>query len=155
MNDASQWRYKLAQQVAPIYAANPHVAAVLVGGSTARGHADRFSDIELGVFWHQEPTDSDRQVEANHINGELVALYPYDEAEEVWCDDYMLGRARPDQSKSGILYVAACLASVHGTEVSDYPGRNTWLGPSAVDVVPVMARLQVHLVVRVAPVSAA
>lgn len=51
MNDASQWRYKLAQQVAPIYAANPHVAAVLVGGSTARGHAGRFSDIELGVFW--------------------------------------------------------------------------------------------------------
>lgn len=103
MNDASQWRCKLAQQVAPIYAANPHVAAVLVGGSTARGHADRFSDIELGVFWHQEPTDSDRQIVANHINGDLIALYPYDEAEEVWCDDYMLGRAQPDQLKSGIL----------------------------------------------------
>jgi hypothetical protein len=30
MNAASQWRYALAQTVAPIYAANPHVAAVLI-----------------------------------------------------------------------------------------------------------------------------
>lgn len=60
MNAASQWRHTIAKRLAPIYAANPHVAAVLVGGSTARGHADRYSDIELGVFWHQPPTDAER-----------------------------------------------------------------------------------------------
>ena len=60
MNAASQWRHNLAHPLAPIYAANPHVAAVLLGGSTARGHADRYSDIELGVFWHQPPTDAER-----------------------------------------------------------------------------------------------
>jgi len=103
MNAASQWRSVLAQQVAPLYAANPHVAAVLVGGSTARGHSDRYSDIELGVFWHQPPTDTDRQTVANQINGDLVRLYPYDPAEEVWCDDYMLGRRHSDQPKSGAL----------------------------------------------------
>ena len=103
MNAASQWRHTLAQQLAPIYAANPHVAAVLLGGSTARGHADRYSDIELGVFWHQPPTDADRQTAATAIEGDLVRLYPYDPTEEVWCDDYMLGRAHPDQPKSGIL----------------------------------------------------
>jgi len=103
MNAASQWRYVLAQQIAPVYAANPHVAAVLLGGSTARGHADRYSDIELGVFWHQSPTDTDRQTAANQINGDLVRLYPYDPGEEVWSDDYMLGRRHPDQPKSGIL----------------------------------------------------
>jgi len=103
MNAASQWRHALAQPMAPIYAANPNVAAVLLGGSTARGHADRFSDIELGVFWHQPPTEADRQTAATAIRGDLVQLYPYDPTEEVWCDDYMLGRAHPDQPKSGIL----------------------------------------------------
>lgn len=103
MNAASQWRHTLARRLAPIYAENPHVAAVLVGGSTARGHADRYSDIELGVFWYQPPTDADRQAAANAINGDLLRLYPYDPVEEVWCDDYMLGRAHPEQPKSGIL----------------------------------------------------
>ena len=103
MNTASQWRAALAQQIAPNYAANPHVAAVLLGGSTARGHADRYSDIELGVFWHQPPTDAERQAVANQIQGDLVRLYPYDSAEEVWCDDFLLGRRHPDQPKSGIL----------------------------------------------------
>jgi hypothetical protein len=103
MNTASQWRYGLAQSVAPIYAANPHVAAVLVGGSTARGHADRYSDIELGVFWHQPPSDGDRKAAASQVPGDLLRLYPYDPAEEVWSDDFMLGRAHPDQPHSGIL----------------------------------------------------
>src|SRR3954464_3093857 len=103
MNTASQWPATLARQIAPNYAANPHVAAVLLGGSTARGHADRYSDIELGVFWHQPPTDAERQSAASAIHGDLVRLYPYDPAEEVWSDDYMLGRAQPDQPKSGVL----------------------------------------------------
>jgi len=107
MNAASQWRFAFVQQLAAIYAANPHVAAVLLGGSTARGHADRYSDIELGVFWHQPPTDADRERAANTISGDLVRLYPYDPAEEVWCDDYMLGRAHPDQPNSGILVEVA------------------------------------------------
>ena len=53
MNIANQWRPAFARQLSPIFAANPHVAAVILGGSTARGHADGYSDIELGVFWHQ------------------------------------------------------------------------------------------------------
>jgi hypothetical protein len=103
MNSASQWRQSFAQQIAPIYAANPHVAAVILGGSTARGHADRYSDIEVGVFWHQPPSDADRKSAANAIPGDLVRLYPYDPMEEVWSDDYMLGRAQHDQPRSGVL----------------------------------------------------
>jgi hypothetical protein len=103
MNPASQWRSALVQPLALIYAANPQVAAVLLGGSTARGHADRYSDIEIGVFWHHPPTDTERQAAASAINGDLVKLYPYDPSEEVWCDDFMLGRAHPDHPKSGVL----------------------------------------------------
>lgn len=103
MNVASQWRSALVQQLASVYAANPHVVAVMLGGSTARGHADRYSDIEVGVFWQQPPTDAERQAAASAIQGDLVRLYPYEPAEAVWCDDYMLGRAHPDQPKSGVL----------------------------------------------------
>lgn len=103
MNTASKWRYSYAQKLSPIYASNQNVAAVLVGGSTARGLADRFSDIELGVFWHQPPTEAERRAAAAKIDGDLIRFYPYDPDEEVWCDDYMLGRAHPDRPKSGIL----------------------------------------------------
>ena len=44
MNEMSQWRQAIARRLASIYALNPRIAAVLVGGSTARGHADRYSD---------------------------------------------------------------------------------------------------------------
>jgi hypothetical protein len=102
MNIASQSRFSLAKNFAPIYASNPLVAAVLVGGSTARGHADRFSDIELGVFWHHPPTDADRETAARQIQADFVRLHPYDPTEEVWCDDYLLGR-QANQPKTGLL----------------------------------------------------
>jgi predicted nucleotidyltransferase len=103
MNSASQWRYESVQPLAQVFAANPHVEAVLLGGSTARGHADRYSDIEVGVFWRQDPSEAERKEAAEQINGDLLRLYPYEAAEEAWCDDYMLGRRQPDQPKSGVL----------------------------------------------------
>ena len=103
MNAASQWRFAFARRIAPVYAANPHVAAVILAGSTARGHADRYSDIELGVFWYRPPTDADRQAAADAIDGDLDRHYPYDPVEEVWSDAFFLGRARSDQPKSGVL----------------------------------------------------
>lgn len=55
MTSNSQWRYEIAERVAQQYAQIPDVVAVMIGGSTARGHADKFSDIELGVFWKRPP----------------------------------------------------------------------------------------------------
>jgi hypothetical protein len=106
MNTASHWRQTIAHDIAPLYADNPAVAAVIIGGSSARGHADQYSDIEVGVFWHTPPTDADRQVVVDRADADLVVLYPYDAQEEVWCDDYMIGRAAPDAPKSGILIEA-------------------------------------------------
>jgi hypothetical protein len=109
MNAASKWRLPLAQKVAAAYAANPKVAAAIVGGSTCRGHADRYSDIEVGVFWHEPPTDDDRRaaaeaaVAAASLGGEVHYLYPYDPAEEVWEDTLFLGRLAPDLPGTGVL----------------------------------------------------
>lgn len=117
MNVASQWRFAFTRQLASVYAANPNVAAVIVSGSTARGHADRYSDIESGVFWYQPPTDADRQAAARAIDGDLHRLYPYDPVEGVWSDVYFLGRAHSDQPKSGVMVEA-----IHYT--TDYINRN-------------------------------
>ena len=116
MNRSSRWRAALAREVAPIYAAKGNVAAVILGGSTARGHADRYSDIELGVFWRRPPTDGERQAAAAAIDGDLHRLYPYLPEEEVWSDDFYLGRARSGEPKSGIL-----LEVVHYT--TEFVGR--------------------------------
>jgi hypothetical protein len=103
MNVGSQWRIELARPIGAAYARNPKVAAVMVGGSTSRGYADRYSDIEIGVFWHEAPTEEDRQAAAEASGAELHRLYPYDPDYEVWDDALFIGRAAPDQPGSGVL----------------------------------------------------
>jgi hypothetical protein len=103
LNPASAWRLELARPIAEAYAEHTNVAAVIVGGSTSRGYADRYSDIEIGVFWHQPPTDEDRQQCAKASGAEIHGLYPYDAENEVWEDVLYAGHAAPDQPASGVL----------------------------------------------------
>lgn len=103
MNPASEWRLEKARGVAKAYASNPKVVAVFVGGSVSRGHADRYSDVEMGVVWRDGPTDEERQ-EAVRASGETEhRFYPYDAEEEVWPDDIFLGQAPDRRPGSGLL----------------------------------------------------
>jgi predicted nucleotidyltransferase len=87
-------RGAFAEQLAPAYAANPHIVAVFAGGSTARGHADRFSDLEVGVVWDRPPTDAERAEAIVKAEGDLVRLYPAEEygLGPVWADAWKIGR---------------------------------------------------------------
>ena len=49
---------------------------MLLGGSVARGQADRYSDIELSVVWREPPTEADRAAAISAAAGDLVTLYP-------------------------------------------------------------------------------
>jgi hypothetical protein len=89
MNEASQWRFKLAQQIARAYAANPKAQVVMVAGSTGRGSADRYSDLEIDVYWSESPTDAERQAAAEGGGGVLLSLYDYDEDE--WAEEISFG----------------------------------------------------------------
>ena len=60
MNDATLWRLALARQIGAAYGVSPNVAAVYIAGSVARGWADRYSDIELDVYWTTPPSDAER-----------------------------------------------------------------------------------------------
>ena len=95
--------YLLRRRVAAAYSTNSHVAAAIVGGSVSRGHADRFSDIEVGVFWHQPPTDAERLASAEATGGDVQRIYPYEPEEEVWEDNLFLGHVAAGQRSTGVL----------------------------------------------------
>jgi hypothetical protein len=91
---ASSFRRRLAERIAPAYAARAGVAAVVLGGSAARGHADRYSDIELGVIWTEAPTEDARAGAISAAGGDLVLLYPLEDEVPgpVWSDAWKIGR---------------------------------------------------------------
>ena len=75
MNKASQWRFALAQRIAKAYIANPKAQVVMVAGSTGRGSADRYSDLEIDVYWSAPPTDAERYIQGSARAGLLRILH--------------------------------------------------------------------------------
>lgn len=67
---------RLARELARIYTADPRVMAVMAGGSVARGCADEYSDVEIGVFWDTPPSDEDRRDAARLMGGEVWKFDP-------------------------------------------------------------------------------
>lgn len=65
----------------------------------ARGHADRYSDLELSVVWRAPPTEADRAAAIAAAGGDLVTLYPAEAG--VWSDAWKIGR-RDDVPFTGI-----------------------------------------------------
>ena len=67
---------------------------MLLGGSAARGHADRYSDIELFVIWREPPTEADRAMAIAAAGGDLVTLYPVEDNDvgPLWQDAWKIGR---------------------------------------------------------------
>ena len=73
----------LAQHIAPVYADNPRVRVVMVGGSVSRGCADQYSDLDIGVFWAEPPSDQERKRVIQRAGAELLSFEPYT-AESEW-----------------------------------------------------------------------
>ena len=48
----------------------------MAGGSMARGCADAYSDLEIGVFWDAAPSDADRRDAARRMRGEVWKFDP-------------------------------------------------------------------------------
>lgn len=56
----------------------------MLAGSASRGCADRYSDIEMGVFWDGPPSDEERMAHIEPAGGMFWELDPYDEVEKIW-----------------------------------------------------------------------
>jgi hypothetical protein len=97
MDRANAWRLALARHICPAYAANPKVQAVVVAGSVARGYADRYSDIELDVFWAEPPSDDERRAAALHLGATDLLLWPYEQDE--WSEMYFVAGVKVELSQ--------------------------------------------------------
>jgi predicted nucleotidyltransferase len=98
MNEASRWRLGLARAISGRYALNPRVAVVEIGGSVARGHADRYSDLELGVCWSEAPGLEERLDVIERLGGVLGTVYPRDGDAGEWAEDYAVHDVKIDVS---------------------------------------------------------
>jgi hypothetical protein len=89
-------RVAVAEAMAPRYAANDGVAAVLLAGSVARGLADDRSDVEVDVYWHRPPTDGERRAVVDEAGWEWV----YAEVDDnEWADGVRLDGVKVDVSQ--------------------------------------------------------
>jgi hypothetical protein len=96
---AAALRRQFANALADAYARNGSVAAVVLGGSAARGHADEYSDVELAVMWREPPSEVARAQAVAAAGGDLVRLYPLEDG--VWSDAWKVGR-RGDVPFTGV-----------------------------------------------------
>lgn len=90
-NVHAAWRMGVAERAAGVYARNGNLAALAVAGSVGAGIADGFSDLELDCYWVRPPADADRLAPIRALGGELTALWDYDQGDEEWSEDYLVG----------------------------------------------------------------
>ncbi|HEV2359708.1 MAG TPA: hypothetical protein VGZ23_19135 [bacterium] len=81
ISQASKGGRLIADQIAPRYCENPHVAAAVVGGSVAKGWADEFSDLELTIFWFEAPSDAERKQAIGQLDCDIWKFDSYDQGQ--------------------------------------------------------------------------
>ena len=109
-SSAVEERRARAATAAGAYAADPGVVAVLLGGSAGTGHADRWSDVELGVFWDAAPSEASRLAAVDRARGELLRLFP--EEDGVQFDEWTLDGVLLEVVNMSVAGVEAALVAV-------------------------------------------
>jgi predicted nucleotidyltransferase len=72
VNEESRQRIYWAEALAQVYASQPDVLAIILGGSSARAVAQAGSDIDLGLFWKQIPSPKESIQLIDRIGGRLT-----------------------------------------------------------------------------------
>lgn len=80
VNEATRWRLALAERIGASYASDKNAQVVMVAGSVGRGSADRYSDIEIDVYYAEPPTEVERIAAVERCGG-TVELLAEDEDE--------------------------------------------------------------------------
>jgi hypothetical protein len=88
MNHATAWRLELATRIGAAYTRNPNAQVVMVAGSVGRGCADRFSDIEIDVYYSKPPTVVERISSVEACGGTVERL---GEDEDEWEEQMTIG----------------------------------------------------------------
>lgn len=129
---------ELAQVLVPGYAAEPQVRAVAVGGSVAAGCADRFSDIDLYVFWQEvpaskvertDPVDHEEWIELLEVEGVAVEVSHFAQERIDRIFHHVLEQFDPDPRKQDLIHSMHTAWLLHDTgflasyiaRAADYP----------------------------------
>jgi uncharacterized protein DUF4037 len=88
VNEATAWRFALAKEIGASYASDQNAQVVMVAGSVGRGSADRYSDIEVDVYYAEPPTEAERVAAVERCGG-TVELLAQDEDE--WEEQMSIG----------------------------------------------------------------
>jgi hypothetical protein len=81
VNEATGWRLALAERIGASYASDSNARVVMVAGSVGRGSADRYSDVEVDVYYSRPPTEAERIAAAERSGGTIERL---DEDADEW-----------------------------------------------------------------------
>lgn len=79
---------ELARSIGGAYALNDKARVVMIAGSVGRGSADRFSDIEVDVYYAEPPTEAERIAAVERCGGIVELL---DEDEDEWEEQISFG----------------------------------------------------------------
>jgi hypothetical protein len=79
-----------AQKVAAVYAAHPHARAAIVVGSLARRQYDAYSDIDMTVFYDQNPSEGEVRIGREAVGATDWVRFPGGEADE-FADSFLVG----------------------------------------------------------------
>jgi hypothetical protein len=123
MNTPSLQRLEVARRIAPLYAAEPGVRAVLVHGSVARGWADRYSDVEVVVLWNEPPTETQRQSIAQSAAGTGWECAPFRDVKQSWSEHYFVDGLEIDASHMTVEAVESIIEDV----MLRFDVSNDWL----------------------------
>ena len=88
MNEATRWRFALAEEIGEAYASKDNAHVVMIAGSVGRGSADRYSDIEVDVYYAEPPTEAERIAAVERCGGTLELLA---EDEDEWEEQMSIG----------------------------------------------------------------
>ena len=126
MTRASKWRIALARRIVPIYANHPKVKAVIVGGSVGRGIADHYSDVEIGVFWTEPPSEVERKTLAERVGivyKEQMSPYKFEPnhpGEEEADEDIYVGGGKDNGFNVDIKHKTIAAAEQYLVEMFDH-----------------------------------
>lgn len=87
-NHATRWRFALAERIVAAYASNPNVVVAMIAGSVGRGTADRYSDIEVDVYYNRPPTEQERIAAVERCGGVVEQLA---EDDDEWEEQMLVG----------------------------------------------------------------
>ena len=146
MNQASQWRLAIVEAIAPIFAKEPKLKAIIVGGSATRDQADHYSDTELGLFWSELPSLEKQMAMLAAVGGrpQFGKIYPFTHRHRPYepgsYSPFIIGQA-PPSGPGASQYPASESGYPIAMEQDTVAGAEEWLADVIDDLDPAPKKL--------------